>query len=150
MGQIVVLLRNILGSHSWVHIGYVAPPHCLSWITLVINIFGLDFLQELGRLLWFILINLINLVASPSLVFFFFSPFYFDNGPLWMAHHYFFWNFEDVLIIWHPCWNFLRNFFSFWKETQIYTMLEYKSFTITQFYTALNEFFTILHLPIQS
>jgi hypothetical protein len=58
-----------------------------------------------------------------------------------------FWGYSDR---WHPCWNFFAYFFSFWKDTQIYTMPKYKSFTITPVLHGFKWIYTILHLPIQS
>jgi hypothetical protein len=54
MGQIVVLLGNILGAYSWIHIGWVR----LSFLTLFVTTFGLDFYKSLGICLLFVLINL--------------------------------------------------------------------------------------------
>jgi hypothetical protein len=53
MGQIVVLLGNILGTH-WVH---VASIHCLSKIPFLTLPFLLKVLQERGQLLGFIITN---------------------------------------------------------------------------------------------
>jgi hypothetical protein len=54
MWQIVVLLGNILGAYCWIHIGWVT----LSFLTLFVTTFGLDFYKSLGTWLLFVLINL--------------------------------------------------------------------------------------------
>jgi hypothetical protein len=51
MGQIVMILENILGVYFWVH---VVSPHCLSIISIhnfVLQHFWSRLLQELGYLL---------------------------------------------------------------------------------------------------
>jgi len=50
MGQIVVLL----GAYFWIHIAWVR----LSFLTLFVTTFGLDFYKSLGTCLLFVLINL--------------------------------------------------------------------------------------------
>jgi len=60
-----------------------------------------------------------------------------------------FWNFEDVLIVGTHVEIFCIYIF-FWKDTQIYTMPKYKSFTITPVLHGFKWIYTILHLPIQS
>ncbi len=72
----------------WVHIlgcilGHVVPPHGSSGISilnLVHHQFWLKFLQKLGYLLWFTLINLINY----GVIFKFFLGW---KKSLWLTHH---------------------------------------------------------------
>ncbi len=109
MKQIVLLLRNLLDACSWVH---VAPPHSLSWISILNFVhqhFWFAILQELGYLWWFILISLINCNASLFIC-------------LLVAMDHFDWpiikkimKLWECSIHWHPCchlfaWIFFQNF----------------------------------------
>ncbi len=77
----MLLLGNILGAHSWVHIGCMLPhliPQVWFFIpNFVHHHFWLTLFQECGYLLWFVLISFISCSASQNST----------KGPLWSTHH---------------------------------------------------------------
>jgi hypothetical protein len=82
-------IRNCTKLQAWmcmhiflVHV--ISPPFVwvkFSFLTLFMTIFSLGFLQELGCLLWFILISC-GCISKLFLVFL-----YFYDGSFWLAHH---------------------------------------------------------------